>query len=355
VVVLYAEAKLQKSIDLPGSFTISKAKQAGMDAIKEHLKILPGVPLVTLDPDCTDFYPVSRDDNTIIRTLKGNLTMVVYPQPLEGQHLTPSPFVDALQSTIHEVRDVKSLQNVVPLAQEESTERYVKPADNINDILLRRFEAMEEKFGHDIAELKQVNTELMRVNAGLQHDMEEQRRVISGLQDDVEELRRYNAELQHDSAQLKHGIKELSGQMDETNRAVLGDKVAIDKIRRRVLLDMGRDQLAMICGHRDWKEWKDEKAASTPIDDHIIRTVMMTEAEVILQNSTDASEYWKAVGQDRSTLRFLIYRSHIRTDGDIVAHTSTEEAIAESVLALTALSDRAHMITIFRAVYNNEP
>jgi hypothetical protein len=57
VVVLYAEAKLQKSISLPASFTISKAKQAGMEAIKEHLKILPGVPLVTLDPDCTDFYP----------------------------------------------------------------------------------------------------------------------------------------------------------------------------------------------------------------------------------------------------------------------------------------------------------
>jgi hypothetical protein len=57
MVILYAEAKLQKSISLPGSFTISRAKQEGMDAIKEHLKILPGVPLVTLDPNCTDFYP----------------------------------------------------------------------------------------------------------------------------------------------------------------------------------------------------------------------------------------------------------------------------------------------------------
>ncbi|KAG1838961.1 hypothetical protein C8R48DRAFT_94547 [Suillus tomentosus] len=250
VVVLYAEAKLQKSISLPASFTISKAKQAGMEAIKEHLKILPGVPLVTLDPDCTDFYPVPRDDNTIIRTLKGDITMVVYPQPLEGQHLTPSPFVDALQSAIHEVRDVKAQQNVAPLAREESTEHYVKPADNINDILLRKFEAMEERYGHDMAELKQVisglqddNTQLKHDNAQLKHDMEEQRRVISGLQDDnaqlkhdMEEQRRVisglqddnaqlkqdNAQLKRDNAQLKYDIKELRGQLDETNRAVLG-------------------------------------------------------------------------------------------------------------------------------------
>ncbi|KIK36392.1 hypothetical protein CY34DRAFT_811309 [Suillus luteus UH-Slu-Lm8-n1] len=51
----------------------------------------------------------------------------------------------------------------------------------------------------------------------------------------------------------------------------------------------------------------------------------------------------------------LIHRSHIRTNGDIVSHTSTEEAIVESVLALSALNDGAHIVTIFRAVYNNEP
>lgn len=30
-----------------------------------------------------------------------------------------------------------------------------------------------------------------------------------------------------------------------------------------------------------------------------------------------------------------------RTDGDIVSHTSTEEAVVESVLALSALNERA--------------
>ncbi|KIK31932.1 hypothetical protein CY34DRAFT_19431 [Suillus luteus UH-Slu-Lm8-n1] len=169
--------------------------------------------------------------------------------------------------------------------------------------------------------------------------LEEQGRVIYGLKDD-------NAQLKRDNAQLKHDFKELRCQIEETNRA---DKVAINKIRRRVLLDMDRDQLATICGHKNWREWKDEKTTSTPGDDRSVQT-LMTEAEVILENSPDASDYWKAVGQDRSTLRFLVHRSHIRTEGDIVAHNSTAEAIAESVLALTASSDRTHMISIFRSL-----
>ncbi|KAG2062881.1 hypothetical protein BDR04DRAFT_1164519 [Suillus decipiens] len=268
VVVLYAEKKLQKSINLPANFTVTKAKEEGMLAIKDHMKILPGVPPISLDPTCTDFYPAPKDDNTIIRNLKGNLTMVVYPEPPEGQDLTPSPFVDALQYAIHEVRDLKTQQNTTSSIREESTNCNVKPADSVNDMLLRRFEAIEEKFGResaalkqDIEELRRDNAELRRVNTSLQEDINEQGRIIVGLQDDVKELKRETSQLKQDNSQLKNDTKELSDQMDDTTRAVLGDKVAIDKIRRRVLLDMGRDQLAVLCGHKDWKEWKDRKAA----------------------------------------------------------------------------------------------
>ncbi|KAG2336056.1 hypothetical protein BDR05DRAFT_953627 [Suillus weaverae] len=375
VVILYAETKLQKSIDLSGSLTVASAKKEGMVAIRDHLNILPGVPPVSLDPECTDFYPVPKDDNVTIRSLKGNLTMVVYPEPPRGQHLTPSPFVDALQSAIREVRDFKDQQNVAPLIREERVRSNAKPIENDN--LLRRFEAMEEKIGRDIAELRQEKADLKRGNIGLKDDIEELKRVNAGLQDAVEELRRVNAGLQdaveelrrdntglkqdntglkRDNTGLKHDIKELTEQMDETIRAVLGDKVAIDKIRRRVLLDMGRQQLAVICGHKDWIEWKDsQKAISTSGEDFAIRTAMIIEAEVVLRDSKDASEYWKAVGRDHSTLRLLIHRNHIRTHANIAAHTSSEKDISESVLALTATGDRTHMIIIFRAVYNNEP
>lgn len=195
VVVLYAETKLQKSIDLPGSLTVARAKEEGMVAIRDHLNVLPGVPSVSLDPDCTDFYPATKDDNTVIRGLKGNLTMVVYPEPPQGQRLTPSPFVDALQSAVNEVRDVKAQQNAASLIREENAKCNVKPASS-SDILLRRFEAMEEKIGRDIAELK---LEIV----GLKHEVEE----LAGLKPEIEELRRENAGLKHD-------IKELSDRMD---------------------------------------------------------------------------------------------------------------------------------------------
>jgi FtsZ-binding cell division protein ZapB len=339
VVVLYAETKLQKSIDLPGSSTVARAKEEGMIAIKDHLNLLPGVPHVSLDPECTDFYPAPKNDNTMIRSLEGNLTMVVYPEPPKGQRLTPSPFVDALQSASHEVRDLKAQKNATSLIGEECPKRNVKPVSI--DALLRRLEAMEERFGQDIAELKRDNAELKRDNAELKRD--------------IAELKRGNAELKWGNAELKRDNAELSDRIDETMRAVLGDEVAIDKIRWRVFLDMGRDQLAVICGHENWREWKEKKATSTPSDDFAVRTAMMTEVETILRDSNDPSEYWKAVGQDRSTLRLLIHRNHIRTYADIAAHSSTEQHIAESVLALAAPSDRTHMTAIFCAVFNKEP
>jgi hypothetical protein len=197
VVVLYAETKLQKSMDLPCTLTVAQAKEEGMVAIRDHLNALPGVPSVSLDPDCTDFYPAATNDNTSIRSLKGNLTMVVYPEPPKGQHLTPSPFVDALQSAIHEIRDVKAAASLI---REKSAKSNVKPTDN--DVFLRRFDSMEEKIGRDIAELR-------REIAELKHDVKE----LAGLKPDLEELRRENAGLKHD-------IKILSDQMGGSTRAV---------------------------------------------------------------------------------------------------------------------------------------
>ncbi|KIK37183.1 hypothetical protein CY34DRAFT_810576 [Suillus luteus UH-Slu-Lm8-n1] len=205
VVVLYAEAKLQKSMDLPGSLTVAQAKEEGMVAIRDHLNALPGVPPVSLDPDCTDFYPVTTNNNASIRSLKGNLTMVVYPEPPKGQRLTPSPFVDALQSAIHELRDVKAAAASI---RETSAKNLVTPADI--DVFLRTYSSMEEKIGRNIAELRRDMAELRRYVE------------ISGQKPDLEELRQEN------DVGLKHDIKELSDQMGGATIAVLDEKVAID-------------------------------------------------------------------------------------------------------------------------------
>jgi hypothetical protein len=39
VVVLYAETKLQKSIDLPGGSTVAEAKEEGMITIRDHFPV----------------------------------------------------------------------------------------------------------------------------------------------------------------------------------------------------------------------------------------------------------------------------------------------------------------------------
>ncbi|KAG2143403.1 uncharacterized protein EDB93DRAFT_1252006 [Suillus bovinus] len=214
VVVLYAETKLQKSIDLPGSLTVARAKEEGMVAIRDHLNALPGVPSVSLD-------------------LYRFLPRTIIPSYAVLKRLTPSPFVDALQSAIQEVRDVKAQKNATLSIREENAQCNVKPgvfcglqihhrqtnvfsaANDILSVLLRRFQAMEEKIVQDIAELR-------RENAELKHDVEE----LAGLKSNIEELRRENAGLKND-------IKELRDQTDESARATLGDKVAIDRIRRQ--------------------------------------------------------------------------------------------------------------------------
>lgn len=206
VVVLYAETKLQKSMDLPSTLTVAQAKEEGMVAIRDHLNALPGVPPVSLDPDCTDFYPATTNDNVSIRSLKGNLTMVVYPEPPKGQRLTPSPFVDAFQSAIHELRDVKAAASSI---KETSAKSNIKQADI--DGFLRTFNSMEEKIGRNVAELRREIDEL-------KHYVEE----LSGVKPNLEELRQEN------DAGLKHDIKELSDQMGGITIAVLDDKVAID-------------------------------------------------------------------------------------------------------------------------------
>ncbi|KAG2336823.1 hypothetical protein BDR05DRAFT_1005520 [Suillus weaverae] len=97
------------------------------------------------------------------------------------------------------------------LVVEEGVKYNAKPFDN--DILLHRFEAMQERIGCDMAKLRQENAELRKTNAEL---MQKNTR----LKDNIKELGWDNTGLKQDNIGLKHDIKEL---MDEMTRAVLGD------------------------------------------------------------------------------------------------------------------------------------
>ena len=58
VTVLYGENKLQKTIALPASATVTDAKKISSEEILKHLRLQPGVPsTISIDDECTDFYP----------------------------------------------------------------------------------------------------------------------------------------------------------------------------------------------------------------------------------------------------------------------------------------------------------
>jgi len=149
-----------------------------------------------------------------------------------------------------------------------------------------------------------------------------------------------NAELQENNGRLEETLQ-------TTMEAVLGDRVAINKIRNRVLLDMGRNQLAVICGHRDWKAWK----ASSASRDDIFNSAFMR----LKTPGDDLPQRWLALSSRQTALRMLLLPNQVRDRGDIAAHSSAKRSIGESVLALTVDGERADMMAIFKAVYGEEP
>lgn len=80
----------------------------------------------------------------------------------------------------------------------------------------------------------------------------------------------------------------------------------IDKIRRQVLLDMGRDWLAVICGRKNQREWKERKATSTQGDDFAVCIAMMTEMEIILCDSNGSSRIQDSSDYYTYSAQFLI-------------------------------------------------
>jgi hypothetical protein len=125
------------------------------------------------------------------------------------------------------------------------------------------------------------------------------------------------------------------------------DRVAINKIRNRVLLDLARDKLAGICGFNNWKDWK------TNVGN---REMMLRVATSWLgMPGANISEQWKALGQRSTALRILLLPNPIRSRGDVAAHGSAQKHIGESILALTVEQERKDMSIIFRAVFGTEP
>lgn len=124
------------------------------------------------------------------------------------------------------------------------------------------------------------------------------------------------------------------------------DRIAINKVRNRVLLDSARHQLAVICGYKDWWDWKS----------HADRDAMFSSALNQLQNGGDhISDRWRALRSRPTALKMLIFRNAVRSRGDLAAHVSAQKHISEGVLALAGVNEREDMCAIFAAVFGVEP
>ena len=57
ITVLYGEKMLQKTISLHASAIVADAKKFGSDEILQRIHLQRGVPAISLDDECIDFYP----------------------------------------------------------------------------------------------------------------------------------------------------------------------------------------------------------------------------------------------------------------------------------------------------------
>jgi hypothetical protein len=110
---------------------------------------------------------------------------------------------------------------------------------------------------------------------------------------------------------------------------------------------MARDQLAVICGHRNWKNWKAASESS--------ERMLNVASTQLKTHGNDLSVHWKHLGRQTTALECLLFPNRLRSRGDTAAHVSGQEHIAESVSTLAEGQERKDMIAIFRAVYNEEP
>ncbi|KAG1735908.1 uncharacterized protein EDB91DRAFT_1337530 [Suillus paluster] len=97
----------------------------------------------------------------------------------------------------------------------------------------------------------------------------------------------------------------------------------------RVLLDIARNKLAMICGF----------------------VSNMAKQALAALNSKDR-QHWLPIVSRPTALHLLLHRNRVRDRGDWAAHTSAKDDMSQSILVLKAGPERDDMTFIFRAVFD---
>ncbi|KIM92063.1 hypothetical protein PILCRDRAFT_83388 [Piloderma croceum F 1598] len=286
VTVLYSENKLQKTISLPASATIATAKKIGSDEILQHLRLQPGVPSdISLDDDCIDFYPAASD-NTRVRDLNGQATIVVWPKAAPGSSFTPAPIMDALSSATAELEELRAQRSAEALIKEDKQPKK-KQKNKPESSSIRPPDTADED-GSMLA------------------------KILSRLTVSETKI----AALEHSDADLRERLT-----IAEKSSAALQEKIdsdAIDDMRLRILVNMGRDKLAVVFGHKNWQEWR----ASAGSREELYNSALTR----LKEDPTGVPPQWANIGDNPSALRTMLFPKRPVQPGDFVVRASTSDS-----------------------------
>jgi len=154
----------------------------------------------------------------------------------------------------------------------------------------------------------------------------------------TEDLRASNATLSEANRRLNAGMK-LSV------LAVCGNTSALNDMRVRILLDQGRNLLAVMCGYTDWRDLE----AHVDRGEQILQTLQI--ATKHLPDDPSVSADWKNLMKQDSALQLLIFPREGCGHCDLASHVVRPQMIAAS---LSTFEDEEDLLIIFRAVYGSD-
>ncbi|KAH7920639.1 hypothetical protein BV22DRAFT_1132915 [Leucogyrophana mollusca] len=280
--VVYGDPALQTTFKINNDITVSELKSCGIVEIGNTLVAHSGLK-IEIDPSSVDVHP-DASDRTRLRYLEGPLTMVVWPKPSDPNGNTSSPIIDMLERTSSELTKLKSEKAAQSMVEKSRLSNEGQRQRNIPPTMC--FMVLDGWMYH----------------LHVAPDVDESSRSLAARVEEIEQrLRDQEQEIQmlkQENQKQNQEIDELHEKLRETTEA---DRDAINKIRQRMLLDLGRDKLAVICGSPDWAHWKKSSSGN--------REEMMASASRTLRTSDQISGYWKALADDDKALRLLMLSS----------------------------------------------
>ncbi|KAF8873842.1 hypothetical protein BD779DRAFT_1476841 [Infundibulicybe gibba] len=321
VTMLYQEPPIQRVMEFPPTSKVEDVEAAGYEELLGHLFELTGF-CISRDDVQINIYPeVPATSGTTIQDFRSSGSVAptitfLYKLPSSGSSKnTAATRLPPVQRMAAELKE---------------TRRWLKAAE----LIIEEFKQAEKQ-----AKSERKKNRKGESQRGLAIPPDNQQ--ISALQAKIRTLEEeLEAETEKSEAAKALQQAELGGLRVGFTTA-FEDRVAINNIRHRVLLDLGRDYLATICGHTDWDTWV---AAFGNDRDRMHALALTALAQVPLHR------HWTNEALHRLVIR---RRDPLRNRGNEAAHNATIRGLECSVLSLPeGGQERVDMFAIYELVFD---